>query len=92
MNGFKAGIRKLVQYGKSKVKHVFITGCYWKNDEKERAIMDVAKGCGISYISLEEIDRVRTLAPPRGIICTTWTEIPMRSRRISSARIRTISA
>lgn len=64
MNGFKAGIRKLVQYGKSKVKHVFITGCYWKNDEKERAIMDVAKGCGISYISLEEINSSDTRPAP----------------------------
>ncbi len=55
-DSFRSGIRKLVQYCKGQAQHVMITGCLWKDDEKEAAVRDIAEGFGIPYVSLDGID------------------------------------
>lgn len=65
---FQYGIQKLVSYCKSKVKQVYITGCFWKDDEKEAAIKAAATAYDIPYISLEGIDQPGVTRPQVGDI------------------------
>lgn len=63
---FKTAIGRLVSYCKKKAKHVFITGCFWKDDEKEAAIQQAATAYRIPYVDLRGIDQVGVTRPSVG--------------------------
>lgn len=65
---FKTAIGRLVSYCKKQAKHVFITGCFWKDDEKEAAIKQAATAYGIPYVDLRGIDQVGVTRPSTGDI------------------------
>lgn len=51
-NAFRKSIIELVQYCQTKTKNVIITGCFWKDDNKELSIINAAHQCQIKYIPL----------------------------------------
>lgn len=63
---FKTGILRLVEYCKQKARKVVITGCFWKDDEKERAIINAARMYGITFIPIDWIDRLYDSRPKVG--------------------------
>lgn len=65
---FKLGIKQLVEYCLKKAKHVFITGCFWKDDVKEAAIKQAADSNEIPYVDLRGIDQVGVTRPSIGDI------------------------
>ncbi len=63
---FKTAIGSLISYCKKKAKYVFITGCFWKDDEKEAAIYQAATAYRIPYVDLRGIDQVGVTRPKVG--------------------------
>ena len=63
---FKTGILRLVEYCKQKARKVVITGCFWKDDEKERAIINAARMYGITFIPIDWIDHLYDSRPKVG--------------------------
>ena len=63
---FKSGILRLVEYCKRKANKVVITGCFWKDDEKERAIINAAHMHGLTFIPIDWIDRLYDSRPKVG--------------------------
>lgn len=49
---FRLGIVELVRYCQTKTKNVVITGCFWKDKDKEISIINAAQQCHIKYIPL----------------------------------------
>ena len=63
---FKSGILRLVEYCKRKADKVVITGCFWKDEEKERAIINAAHMHGLTFIPIDWIDRLYDSRPKVG--------------------------
>lgn len=63
---FKSGILRLVEYCKRKADKVVITGCFWKDEEKERAIINAAHMHGLTFIPIDWIDRLYNSRPKVG--------------------------
>lgn len=66
VNHFKPAVERLIAYCKRKAPEVVITGCFWKDDKKERAIIDAARESGLPYIPLDWIDCLYDSRPKVG--------------------------
>ena len=68
---FPDAISRLVKYCQSKAKRVIITGCFWKNDSKERSIIHAARTNDLTYVPLYWIDNLYNVRPQivSAIIC-----------------------
>ena len=60
---FPDAISRLVKYCQSKAKRVIITGCFWKNDSKERSIIHAARTNDLTYVPLYWIDNLYNVRP-----------------------------
>lgn len=58
IDGFYNMYKKLVDYCLSYTSNIYLTGCYWKNLEKERTIVRVAREKHLPYIPLFWIDEL----------------------------------
>lgn len=56
----------MVEYCKRKADKVVITGCFWKDEEKERAIINAAHMHGLTFIPIDWIDRLYNSRPKVG--------------------------
>lgn len=56
--GYYKGFKRLADYCLRFTPHVYIAGSYWKNVEKERAMVSVARECHLPYIPLFWIDEL----------------------------------
>ena len=63
---FKSGILRLVEYCKLKANKVVITGCFWRDEEKERAIINAARIHGLTFIPIDWIDCLYDSRPKAG--------------------------
>ena len=63
---FPDAISRLVKYCQSKAKRVIITGCFWKNDSKERSIIHAARTNDLTYVPLYWIDNLYNVRPQIG--------------------------
>ncbi|MDE6489950.1 MAG: alpha-glycosidase, partial [Muribaculaceae bacterium] len=65
-DAFADGISRLVKYCKGKAPKVVMTGCFWKDDRKERAIIDAARANEVPFVAIDWIDRLYDSRPHVG--------------------------
>ena len=46
--------------------HILITGCFWENPLKEKALFDVAFSHGVPFLSISWIDQLYEVRPSIG--------------------------
>ena len=63
---FKTRILDLVNVCKKYTSNVIITGCFWKNDSKERSIIHAARTNDLTYVPLYWIDNLYNVRPQIG--------------------------
>jgi hypothetical protein len=55
VQNFQTKIFSLINYCKKYTNNIIITGCFWKNDEKEKAIINAAREENLKYVPLNWI-------------------------------------
>lgn len=49
---FRSAIIRLTEYCKKKCGTVYLTGCFWQDDDKESSIINAAQQCNVRYVPL----------------------------------------